>query len=143
MIEVVTVSTEQELADAYAVRLKVFVAEQGVPEEIEIDELDQVADHFLGRLDGKPAGAARLLVRDGIGVLGRLAVLAETRGTGLGVALVRAIEERARARGLGAIELHSQTHAVGFYEKLGYRTFGEIGMDAGIPHIWMRRSLTE
>ncbi|GAB3212084.1 GNAT family N-acetyltransferase [Nocardia tengchongensis] len=143
MIEVVTVSTEQELADAYAVRLQVFVAEQGVPEEIEIDELDEVADHFLGRLDGKPAGAGRLLLRDGIGVLGRLAVLAETRGSGLGAALVRAIEERARARGLAAIELHSQTHAVGFYEKLGYRAFGEVGMDAGIPHIWMRRSLTE
>ncbi|MEU1210242.1 GNAT family N-acetyltransferase [Nocardia sp. NPDC005825] len=143
MIEVVTVSTERELADAYAVRLKVFVAEQGVPEEIEIDELDEVADHFLGLLDGRPAGAGRLIVRDGIGILGRLAVLAETRGTGLGAALVRAIEERARARGLVAIELHSQTHATGFYEKLGYRRFGEIGMDAGIPHIWMRRSLTD
>ncbi|MET8427339.1 GNAT family N-acetyltransferase [Nocardia sp. NPDC004860] len=141
MIEVVTVSTEQELADAYAVRMKVFVDEQGVPADIEIDELDETADHFLARLDGRPAGAGRLIVRDGAGVLGRLAVLADTRGTGLGVALVRAIEERVRERGLGAVELHSQTHAQGFYEKLGYEAYGEIGMDAGIPHIWMRRSL--
>ncbi|MFE3729634.1 GNAT family N-acetyltransferase [Nocardia sp. NPDC059154] len=57
MIEVVTVSTEQELADAYAVRMKVFVDEQGVPADIEIDELDETADHFLARLDGRPAGA--------------------------------------------------------------------------------------
>ncbi|MVU80039.1 GNAT family N-acetyltransferase [Nocardia sp. ET3-3] len=142
MIEVVTVSTEQELADAYAVRMKVFVDEQGVPAEIEIDELDEVADHFLARLDGKPVGAGRLIVQGGVGVLGRLAVLEETRGTGLGVALVRAIEERVRERGLGAVELHSQTRARGFYEKLGYEAYGEIGMDAGIPHIWMRRSVT-
>ncbi|APA95065.1 GNAT family N-acetyltransferase [Nocardia seriolae] len=141
MIQVVTVSTEQELADAYAVRMKVFVDEQGVPEEIEIDELDEVADHFLARLDGKPVGAGRLIVRDGVGVLGRLAVLEETRGTGLGAALVRAIEERVAERGLGAVELHSQTRARGFYEKLGYEAYGEIGMDAGIPHIWMRRDL--
>ncbi|MGV9663329.1 GNAT family N-acetyltransferase [Nocardia niigatensis] len=141
MIDVVTVSTEQQLADAYAVRMRVFVDEQGVPADIEIDELDATADHFLALLDGKPAGAGRLTVRDGVGVLGRLAVLAETRGTGLGAALVRAIEERVRERGLGAVELHSQTHAQGFYEKLGYRAYGEIGMDAGIPHIWMRRSL--
>ncbi|AYF76025.1 GNAT family N-acetyltransferase [Nocardia yunnanensis] len=143
MIEVVTVSTEEELADAYAVRMRVFVDEQGVPAEIELDELDAVADHFLARVDGKPAGAGRLVERDGVGVLGRLAVLAETRGTGLGVALVRAIEERGRARGFDAVELHSQTHARGFYEKLGYRAYGEIEMDAGIPHIWMRRTFTD
>ncbi|GAB2523232.1 GNAT family N-acetyltransferase [Nocardia heshunensis] len=142
MIEVVTVSTEQERADVYAVRMTVFVDEQGVPADIEIDELDEIADHFLGRLDGAPAGAGRMVVRDGIGVLGRLAVLKETRGTGLGVALVRAIEERARERGLDAVELHSQTQARGFYEKLGYEAYGEIGMDAGIPHIWMRRTLS-
>ncbi|WP_405487044.1 GNAT family N-acetyltransferase [Nocardia sp. NBC_00511] len=141
MIEVVTVTTEQELADAYAVRMRVFVDEQGVPAEIEIDELDEIADHFLARLDGAPVGAGRLLVRDEVGVLGRLAVLEQTRGTGLGAALVRAIEERSRARGLRAVELHSQTQARGFYEKLGYEAYGEIGMDAGIPHIWMRREL--
>lgn len=142
MIEVVTVSSEEELAEAYAVRIRVFVDEQGVPEDIEIDELDETADHFLARLDGRPVGAGRLIVQGGVGMLGRLAVLSETRGTGLGAALVRAIEERARDRGLSGIELHAQTQAIGFYEKLGYRAYGEIEMDAGIPHIWMRRDLT-
>ncbi|MFC9996525.1 GNAT family N-acetyltransferase [Nocardia sp. NPDC127526] len=141
MIEVVTVSTEQELADAYAIRVEVFVTEQGVPKELELDELDATADHFLARLDGTPAGAGRLLIRENTGVLGRLAVLKETRGTGLGVALVRAIEDRARERGLTAVELHSQTQARGFYERLGYSAYGDIDDDAGIPHIWMRKPL--
>ncbi|MEV6770691.1 GNAT family N-acetyltransferase [Nocardia sp. NPDC051030] len=142
MIEVVTVTNEQELADAYAIRVQVFVDEQGVPMEEEIDELDRTADHFLARLNGEPAGAGRLIVRDGVGLLGRLAVLERTRGTGLGAALVRAIEDRGRERGLTTVELHAQTQAQGFYEKLGYEPYGEIGMDAGIPHIWMRRSLS-
>ncbi|MBL1073062.1 GNAT family N-acetyltransferase [Nocardia sp. 2] len=141
MIEVVTVTTEQELSDAYAVRVRVFVDEQGVPEEEELDALDATADHFLASLDGKPAGAGRMIVRDEVGILGRLAVLKEARGTGLGVALVRAIENRVRERGLATVELHSQTHAQGFYERLGYAAYGEIGMDAGIPHIWMRKAL--
>ncbi|WP_245721498.1 GNAT family N-acetyltransferase [Nocardia crassostreae] len=141
MIEVVTVSTEQDLADAYAIRVEVFVTEQGVPRELELDELDATADHFLARFDGEPVGAGRLLVRENIGVLGRLAVLKQTRGTGLGVALVRAIEDRARQRGLTAVELHSQTQAQGFYERLGYTAYGDIDDDAGIPHIWMRKTL--
>lgn len=143
MIEIRTVSTERELADAYAVRIRVFVDEQGVPPELELDEFDASADHFLARLDGRPVGAGRLIVRDEVGVLGRLAVLREARGTGLGAALVRAIEGRGRERGLPALELHAQTQAEGFYERLGYKAYGEIEMDAGIPHIWMRKSLTE
>ncbi|MGX1804992.1 GNAT family N-acetyltransferase [Nocardia sp. NPDC055321] len=143
MIEIRTVSTERELADAYAVRIRVFVDEQGVPPELELDEFDASADHFLALLDGRPVGAGRLIVRDEAGVLGRLAVLREARGTGLGAALVRAIEGRGRERGLPALELHAQTQAEGFYERLGYKAYGEIEMDAGIPHIWMRKSLTE
>ncbi|NNH74454.1 GNAT family N-acetyltransferase [Nocardia uniformis] len=141
MIEIVTVSTEADLADAFAIRMQVFVEEQGVPAEIEIDELDRTADHLLARLDGQPVGTGRLTVRADIGVLGRLAVSGKSRGTGLGAALVRAIEERARERGLTAVELHSQTQAIGFYERLGYTAFGEPDWDAGIEHIWMRKGL--
>ncbi|RAY16512.1 GNAT family N-acetyltransferase [Actinomadura craniellae] len=140
--EVLRVSAPAERAQAYDVRTRVFVHEQGVPTELELDELDEKADHFLARLDDRPVGAGRMIVRDGAtGVLGRLAVLAEARGTGLGVALVRAIEDRARELGLTAIELHAQTHATGFYERLGYTSYGPEELDAGIPHIWMRRAL--
>ncbi|MFI6871241.1 GNAT family N-acetyltransferase [Nocardia sp. NPDC050406] len=142
MIEIVTVTTEEERSEAYSVRTRVFVDEQGVPAEIEIDELDSTADHFLARLDGQAVGAGRLVAQDGRGVLGRLAVLDTARGTGLGALLVRAIEERARERGLTRIELHAQTQAQGFYERLGYQAFGEPDWeDAGIEHIWMRKRL--
>ncbi|MYS48389.1 GNAT family N-acetyltransferase, partial [Streptomyces sp. SID5998] len=77
----------------------------------------------------------------GVGSLGRLAVVKEARGLGVGVALVRAVEEAARARGLTAVDLHAQTHALGFYERLGYTAYGPEFPDAGIPHRAMRRAL--
>ncbi|POM23973.1 putative N-acetyltransferase YjcF [Actinomadura rubteroloni] len=139
--EIVPVVSAADREHAYAVRFAVFVREQGVPPEIELDAADAAADHLLARIDGRPAGTVRLLRRDGTGVLGRLAVLAEARGTGLGAALVRAVEDRARAAGLTAVELHAQVAARGFYERLGYEAFGAEDEEAGIPHIWMRRRI--
>jgi len=136
----------------FAVRKEVFVAEQGVPQEIEYDEHDATATHVLAvREDGTPLGTGRLLYgeaaaakTDGdltVGSLGRLAVTKDARGLGVGVALVRAIEDAARARGLAAVDLHAQTHALGFYERLGYEAYGPEFPDAGIPHRAMRRAL--
>jgi predicted GNAT family N-acyltransferase len=136
----------------FAVRKKVFVAEQGVPQELEYDDYDAVATHVLAvREDGTPLGTGRLLYGEAaaaktagdltVGSLGRLAVTKEARGLGVGVALVRAIEEAARARGLAAVDLHAQTHALGFYERLGYEAYGPEFPDAGIPHRAMRRAL--
>lgn len=137
---------------AYAVRFDVFVTEQQVPAELELDELDEVADHFVA-FDGDLAvGAGRLVVEppgfEGtdpalgtVGHLGRLAVRPEARGSGLGVVLVRAIEERAADRGLAVVVLSAQTHALEFYERLGYTAYGPVFDDAGLPHRWMRRRL--
>jgi len=136
----------------FAVRKEVFVGEQGVPEDIEYDAYDAVAVHVLAvRQDGTPLGTGRLLhgeaaaaKGDGdltVGSLGRLAVAREARGLGVGVALVRAIEDAARARGLAAVDLHAQTHALGFYERLGYEAYGPEYPEAGIPHRAMRRAL--
>nr|BFD85353.1 GNAT family N-acetyltransferase [Streptomyces sp. Xyl84] len=136
----------------FAVRKEVFVAEQGVPEEIEYDDLDAVAVHVLAvHDDGTPLGTGRLLYGEAaagrtggdaaVGSLGRLAVTAAARGLGVGAALVRALEEAARARGLTAMDLHAQTHALGFYERLGYAAYGPEFPDAGIPHRAMRRAL--
>ncbi|MGV9253778.1 GNAT family N-acetyltransferase [Streptomyces sp. NPDC003697] len=144
-----------DLADreaCFAVRRRVFVAEQGVPEDIEYDACDAVAVHVLAvREDGTPLGTGRLLHGEAaaaktggdasVGSLGRLAVAKAARGLGVGVALVRAIEDAARARGLAAVDLHAQTHALGFYERLGYRAYGPEFQDADIPHRAMRRSL--
>ncbi|MER6920983.1 GNAT family N-acetyltransferase [Streptomyces spiralis] len=136
----------------FAVRKEVFVVEQGVPEDIEYDALDAVALHVLAvREDGTPLGTGRLLHGEAaagrtggdptVGSLGRLAVTQQARGLGVGAALVRAIEDAARARGLAAVDLHAQTHALGFYERLGYEAYGPEFPDAGIPHRAMRRAL--
>ncbi|WP_405559280.1 GNAT family N-acetyltransferase [Streptomyces canus] len=136
----------------FTVRKEVFVGEQGVPEDIEYDAYDAVAVHVLAvREDGVPLGTGRLLHgaaaagKTGgdvtVGSLGRLAVTQAARGLGVGAALVRAIEDAARARGLVAVDLHAQTHALAFYERLGYVASGPEFPDAGIPHRAMRRVL--
>ena len=141
-----------DLEACFTVRKEVFVGEQGVPEDIEYDAYDAAALHVLAvRDDGVPLGPGRLLpgraaaAKVGgdlsVGSLGRLAVTREARGLGVGVALVRAIEDAARARGLTAVDLHAQTHALGFYERLGYEAYGPEYLEAGIPHRAMRRAL--
>ncbi|MFH9073359.1 GNAT family N-acetyltransferase [Streptomyces alboflavus] len=142
-----------DLDACFAVRKEVFVAEQGVPEDLEYDEYDVGAVHVLAvrGADGAPLGTGRLLtgaaaaVKNGgdatVGGLGRLAVLRSARGLGVGAELVRAIEDAARERGLGAVDLHAQTHALGFYERLGYVAYGPEFPDAGIPHRAMRKAL--
>ncbi|MEU5039698.1 GNAT family N-acetyltransferase [Streptomyces griseorubiginosus] len=136
----------------FTVRKEVFVGEQGVPEDIEYDAYDAVALHVLAvREDGVPLGTGRLLFGEAaagktggdasVGSLGRLAVTQAARGLGVGAALVRVIEDAARARGLAAVDLHAQTHALGFYERLGYVAYGPEFPDAGIAHRAMRRVL--
>ncbi|MFF0555083.1 GNAT family N-acetyltransferase [Streptomyces sp. NPDC004266] len=136
----------------FAVRREVFVEEQGVPRELEYDTYDETAVHVLAvRADGVPLGTGRLLHgadatgRTGadasVGSLGRLAVTKAARGLGVGAALVRAVEDVARERGLSAVDLHAQTHALGFYERLGYVAYGPEFPDAGMPHRAMRKAL--
>jgi predicted GNAT family N-acyltransferase len=153
MTEIRLARTPAEVAQAYAVRHEVFVAEQGVPRHLELDELDDTADHFTAYDDaGAPVAAGRLVVEPAgfegapqssspVGHLGRLAVLKPARGTGLGVRLVQVIEERAAARGLTLMALSAQTPAIGFYERLGYTAHGGEFDDAGLPHRWMTRPL--
>ncbi|GAA3790640.1 GNAT family N-acetyltransferase [Streptomyces coacervatus] len=141
-----------DLEACFSVRKEVFVGDQGVPEDLEYDAYDAVAVHVLAvREDGVSLGTGRLLHGEAaaakvdgdltVGSLGRLAVAKEARGLGVGVALVRAIEDAARARGLAAVDLHAQTHALGFYERLGYEAYGPEYPEAGIPHRAMRRAL--
>jgi predicted GNAT family N-acyltransferase len=141
-----------DLEACFAVRKEVFVAEQGVAEEIVYDGRDGDAIQLLAiTADGRPLGTGRLLYgpeakdKTGgdltVGSLGRLAVTASARGLGIGAALVRAIEDAARDAGLAAVDLHAQTHALGFYERLGYAAYGEEFLDADIPHRSVRRTL--
>ncbi|MEV8564224.1 GNAT family N-acetyltransferase [Streptomyces sp. NPDC051322] len=152
--QVRVVSDPAGLAACFAVRKAVFVDEQGVPADIEYDDHDADAVHVLAEGPEGPMGTGRLLLpgpaaphasagsgAGTVGSLGRLAVTAAGRGRGIGAALVRAIEGAARARGLTAVDLHAQTHALGFYERLGYEAYGPEFPDAGIPHRAMRRTI--
>jgi predicted GNAT family N-acyltransferase len=139
--EVDRVTTASEMAAGLAVRTRVFVEEQHVPIEEEVDRHDDVTAagvvHFLGRLDGVPIATARLLLETdhgGYSHIGRVAVLAEHRGRGHGRAVMEALHREARALGCAGVTLAAQTHALGFYERLGYVARGPVYLDAGIEH---------
>lgn len=121
-----------------SVRHEVFVKGQNVPEELEIDGLDDRCSHILALADGKPVGTARLTPD---GHIGRVAVLREFRQYGIGREIMKQIEEIAFETGFDRVELSAQLHAIPFYEKLGYTTCGEVFLDAGIEHRHMKKSL--
>jgi len=123
----------------YAVRRQVFIIEQGVPAEIEIDEWDPLSRHVLAiDVDGIPVGCGRLLPD---GHIGRMAVLAAGRGKGVGQQILQTLITMAESGGMTHILLSAQTHALGFYEKAGFVAEGPIYEEAGIPHRAMSLNL--
>lgn len=135
------VSNEKELADAFEVRKIVFIGEQNVPEEEEIDQFEQDATHFVLYADGKPVGAGRFRVLDGIGKVERICVLKENRKAGAGAVIMNRIEDYAKEQGISTLKLNAQTQAIPFYSKLGYETISEEFLDAGIPHKTMKKTI--
>jgi predicted GNAT family N-acyltransferase len=149
----------ERVAAAGRLRVAVFVDEQGVSLEEEFDGLDASAEHAVLTDHGGSAGSgasagsgvevlatARLLAEpsdQGHAVVGRVAVRRDLRGRGLGARVMAALEHRAAARGMPAVELHAQTAVEGFYTRLGYRPVGETFMDAGIEHITMRKDVAD
>lgn len=126
---------------AAPIRFTVFVEEQKVPVEMEIDEWDPQCVHALARSDtGEVLGTGRLLPD---GHIGRMAVLAGARGLGVGSALLRSLMEEARRRGHAATVLSAQTHAIPFYQRHGYVVVSGEYLDAGIPHVDMRCELPD
>jgi predicted GNAT family N-acyltransferase len=130
-----------DIAAAYAVRHEVFVVGQDVPLDLERDDEDATAVHVVATDGEQVVGAGRLVIAGAVGVLGRLSVLEAYRGRGIGVLLVDLIERQARTRGCASVELHAQVPVRRFYERLGYAAYGEEYLEAGIPHISMRKRL--
>lgn len=131
-----------DLAACHALRRAVFIEEQGVSEAEEMDNQDESAIHLLAWHEGRPVGSARILLAGDTGKIGRVCVLPHARGTGLGAALIRAALDVLRVQpGVRRAKLGSQTHAIGFYEKLGFAAHGPVYDDAGIPHRDMIRDL--
>lgn len=125
---------------ASAVRLMVFVAEQKVPKEEEIDALDPLSTHFVARDSRHTAVGTARITPDGR--IGRLAVLKPFRGRGVGAKLLEAVLAFARESGMREVTLHAQTHARGFYERFGFREEGDLFDECGIEHVFMRLRLS-
>ena len=129
---------ENARAHAEPIRFAVFVEEQSVPREIELDELDPVCLHAVA-FEGEAAVATGRLLPDGH--IGRMAVLKAWRGRGIGGEILRKLIEKARERGEREIVLSAQVHAVPFYRGHGFVEEGTEYLEAGIPHRDMRRRL--
>lgn len=127
-------------AESSEIRRVVFIEEQRVPKEEEWDGQDPACRHFLALQAGAPVGTARLLPDAHIG---RVAVLREARGQGIGEALMAAAIAAAHRDGHASVALAAQTHALAFYARLGFTAYGDEFMEAGIPHRNMRFELHE
>ena len=136
------VSEQQELEQVFSVRTEVFVNEQNVPVEEEIDHLEDESTHFLVTDDeGNPVGAGRFRVVDGGGKVERICIIPEFRSKGVGKALMNAIEQYALSKQIEILKLNAQNQAIPFYEKLGYAVTSDEFMDAGIPHHAMKKHI--
>lgn len=137
---------------AREIRKNVFIDEQGFEEEY--DEIDEAAVHFVLFEDEPSLIEQSAIVQSAIATcrvfwneemnaytLGRLAVIAKSRGKNIGSILVHEVEKYVRLRGGTEIVLHAQCRASEFYRKLGFVEFGEVQDEEGCPHIWMRKPL--
>ncbi|MEM6306375.1 MAG: GNAT family N-acetyltransferase [Pseudomonadota bacterium] len=135
------VGPTDDIALCQSLRRIVFIQGQNVPEAEEVDGKDPEAAHIIAYDGDTPIGTARVLPYGTTAKIGRVCVLAPHRGKGVGAALITACEGAARRMGATRAILGSQTHAIGFYEMLGYHAYGDVFDDAGIPHRMMETSL--
>lgn len=125
---------------AHQIREAVFVHEQGVPADLEYDDMDGFCRHALIRSrGGEPLATGRLLPD---GHIGRVAVMADWRAKGLGRQIMLALMQEAQRLGHRDVALNAQVSAVPFYLGLGFKEYGEVFMEAGIPHQAMKRALS-
>ena len=142
MQKVIIAETPLEKEQAFEVRRKVFVEEQGIPLHIELDEFDDSAVHFVGYELEQPIAAARIReIEPGTGKIERVCVLPEYRGLHVGVLMMQEMEQYALKAGLFTLKLNAQSYAVPFYEKLDYVVTTPEFMDADVPHRGMEKKI--
>ena len=128
--------------EAIEIRYKVFTLEQGFANEDDLDVLDDKSIHIIVFINELPIGTARMFKEgEGIYHIGRLAILKEHRGKGIGSFILGVFENKARELGAKKMHLGSQIDKAAFYEKNGYKKYGDIFDDAGYPHIMMEKIL--
>ncbi len=143
-VTVKRISSEAELARAFAIRIRVFVKEQSVPRAIELDDDDRRAAHFLATVGTRAVGTARVVLHHGAAKIGRMAVLKSYRRRGVGAKLLAHAIAAARRMKARKIYLHAQVAVVGFYQRMNFHAVGPVFDEAGIAHrkmIWRRPQL--
>lgn len=134
-VKVVIASNQDLYSQCLEIRRKVFIEEQGVPKDIEIDEHEDKAVHFLALVDGKPAGTGRLRLKKSYAKFERIASLRDYRGSGVGKGLMDFMQGYATREYPTYLQaMHAQESAVGFYKKLGWVQIGSEFHEAGIAH---------
>lgn len=140
-MKVMKVNNDTQLKDAFKIRVEVFVDEQNVPPEEELDEFEEVATHFVVYDDeDMPIGAGRIRFFEGFGKVERICIAKAYRSKGLGAILMEAIENEGQKQGYTSFKLNSQVQAIPFYEKRGYKVCSGEFLDAGIPHVTMKKN---
>ena len=139
-ITVKLVESEADMEAAVGIRFRVFVDEQSVPPEIELDEYDAVATHALALLDGVAVATGRAIVEGDSARIGRMAVDRQRRRSGVGGLVLRFLEDEAREQGATEFVLHAQEYVKAFYAAHGYEEHGDTFMEAGILHVEMRKA---
>ena len=141
-VTVKLVGSEAEFEAAIAVRFRVFVDEQSIPPEEELDESDATATHAIALCQGKVVGTGRLVWGDdGDALIGRMAVDAQWRRKGVGGEILKFLEDSARKQGLTRSVLHAQEYVKSFYAAHGYEQYGDTFLEVDIPHVEMRKEL--
>ncbi|NGX38413.1 MAG: putative N-acetyltransferase YjcF [Chlamydiae bacterium] len=135
---IIQIQTPEEYEISLKIRHEVFIEEQGVPKEIEIDPFENSGENFLLFYQDDPVGVGRYKIKQGLAKFERVAILKSVRGRGLGRILMEALESDAANRFPGYLQaMQAQYSAIPFYEKLGWVQIGEIFHEAGIVHRWM------
>ena len=135
ILEIIIKPWKEAEIEAFLVREEVFVREQKVPAELELDEFDPFATHALAYLEARCIGTGRLVdLGGGLYQIGRMAILAQFRNQGIGLQILEKLTDLAKSQGAKSIVLHSQVVAIPFYEKLGFKPEGPIYDEAGMPH---------
>jgi predicted GNAT family N-acyltransferase len=133
-LQVKQISSDDAKARAFAIRMRVFVREQRVPAEIELDDDDARATHFLASITGRAVGTARIVLHGDRAKIGRMAVLKKYRGQGIGKRLLQRSVAKAKQLGARTIYLNAQVPVIEFYEQFGFRAVGRVFDEAGIAH---------
>lgn len=140
MIKIVEInSTDALMTTVHALRHEVFVVEQHVPAELEIDQYDKLASHLVVLSDNRVVGTLRIVIDGTVAKIGRLAVSADMRKNGIGTKLMEFAAVAVSQRGIKKMILNAQYTARHFYRKLGYIEEGDVFFDAGIPHVRMKK----